>query len=120
MDRLIYLIRHAESESNAGFRTKNAKDIHITEKGIKQSRAIVGAIIEPPERLIVSPYVLTFETASPFYLSSRFSVPRKEVWPVQEFTYLCEKRYADTTYSERVIGRDVYWKKLDPDYVEGL
>jgi hypothetical protein len=42
-----------------------------------------------------------------------------ETWPVQEFTYLSSKHYANATVSDRRSAANRYWFKCDPDYWDG-
>jgi len=114
---MIYLIRHAESESNAGGKTANAKDIPLTEKGVQQSLDLVQKIPKKPDLIVVSPYPRTQQTAAP--LIEKFPTVSVEIWNVHEFTYLDADRCNGTTITERKVIAEEYLAQNDPDLVHG-
>ena len=63
----IYLIRHAQSESNAGLLVRPNADINITELGNTQARELADwlhtHISEPIDDIFVSQFVRTQQTA---------------------------------------------------------
>lgn len=67
----IYLIRHAQSESNAGIAIRPNPQINITEHGQKQALALADWLNEhlqnkPIQQVFVSPYIRTQQTAKPY------------------------------------------------------
>ncbi|MEI6810885.1 MAG: histidine phosphatase family protein [Candidatus Nomurabacteria bacterium] len=103
----IYIIRHAESISNAGEKTDNHDTIPLSEKGRTQSMELAEKLNIVPELIIVSPYSRTRETAEPF-IAKHSSVPI-ETWDVQEFTFLDPKNYNGTTGEQRFEAAKKYW-----------
>ena len=64
----IYIIRHAESRSNAGHRTSSPADNPITEKGQAQAQELAQKIRNTnitPDLIVISPYLRTKMTATP-------------------------------------------------------
>ncbi len=113
----IHLVRHAESLSNAGHPTTDPASILLTERGRQQAEALALSIAEPPDLIVVSPYVRTRLTAEP--LCRRFPQVPVEEWPVHEFTYLAPARYAGTTEAERAVPAHAYWEKTNPWHQDG-
>ncbi|MBA3532470.1 MAG: histidine phosphatase family protein [Ardenticatenales bacterium] len=113
----LHLIRHAESEANAGLSTVSPAVIALTERGQRQSAYIPAAITVPPTLIVTSPYLRTKQSAEPTV--ARFSGARQEEWPIQEFTYLCLTTSANTSRAQRTPHRLAYWERCDPEYVDG-
>lgn len=116
---LIEMFRHAESEGNAGKPSTYPALIPLTETGHAQARALADSfnMSAAPELIITSPYLRTGETAAP--TRARFPAVAHEVWPIQEFTYLQPARYFGTTQQQRSEAATSYWRKADPESVDG-
>ena len=113
----IWIIRHAESKSNAGEKTTNPAKIDLTEKGYKQAACIVNAFKNRPNLIVTSPYLRTKQTAEP--LVKRFSDVEQQEWLVHEFTYLSPEKCKDTTTQERRPLVAEYWERCDPFFNDG-
>ncbi|EGJ50930.1 histidine phosphatase family protein [Desulfocurvibacter africanus] len=113
----IWLIRHGQSMANAGEMTTAPGTAGLTDLGRRQAAMIAKAIPRKPERIIVSPYDRTRQTAGPSM--ARFPDTAVEEWPLQEFTYLLPAKYNGTTLEQRRPMENEYWSRLDPAYVEG-
>lgn len=107
----ILLIRHGESEANAGLPTPSPAAIRLTEKGRAQARSLADSFDFQPDLVIVSPYARTRETATT--LLTKFPEAPVEEWPIQEFTYLDTTRLAGTTEVERHAEVEDYWNRGD-------
>lgn len=107
----IYIIRHAESISNAGEKTNDHSSTPLSEKGKLQAIELVEKLNIIPELIVISSYSRTRETAEPF-IEKHSSVPI-ETWEVQEFNYLGPQIYNGTTKSERFIPAFKYWTEAD-------
>lgn len=90
--RTVWLIRHAQSESNFGLPSFIPAAPPLTPLGIEQARYVAGAFSERPNLIVTSPYVRTQQTAQPTL--ERFPDVPQEEWPVQEFTYLAPHCFA--------------------------
>lgn len=113
----VWLIRHGESEANAGLPTQHPAKTPLTAKGQRQAQQVAAILHQPPDWIIASPYWRAQQTAQP--LRDRFAeVPYTE-WPVQEFTYLSTVHYQNTTIEQRRPLSDAYWLRNDPFYVDG-
>lgn len=114
---LIQLIRHGESISNSGGVSKTPACIPLSARGEAQALALVAQFPQPPDLIVISPYIRTHQTAGP--LRARFPEVPVETWPVHEFTYLNEIQYANTTEAQRTPGARAYWQRRDPFHCEG-
>jgi broad specificity phosphatase PhoE len=113
----ILLVRHGESEGNAGLPTEDPASARLTAAGEAQARAVASMLGPAPGLFVVSPYERARLTSLPS-LARHPEVP-VEVWPVQEFTYLAPRSYQGTTVSERRPDADAYWEAADPRAVLG-
>ena len=124
INKTVYLIRHAESEANAGLRTMNHAGIALSNKGRMQAKILCEFLqekIAAPKLIILSPFARAKETAAPLIEGLARNDSRVEIreWPVQEFTYLCLTKCNNTTREERTEMREAYWKRLDPYEING-
>jgi len=113
----FWFIRHGESESNAGLASTSPQSIKLTKKGLQQAECIADYIQNKPSLFIHSPYLRTKQTGQPSF--NKFPDVPIEVWPIQEFTYLPEKDYFQTTTMQRYPKAQEYFRKGDPDYIAG-
>lgn len=113
----IWLIRHAESTSNAGEPTEHPALIPLSAVGREQAAALARHIPRRPDRIIVSRYVRTRETAKP--LVDRFPDTPIEEWEIHELTYLEPERYRGTTEAQRAEPGVRYWREASPTYRDG-
>jgi probable phosphoglycerate mutase len=113
----IWLIRHGESESNAGLPTFDTTRIALTPTGIAQAEHVVAAFTRPPSLIVTSPYLRAIQSAQPTIV--HFPQARLEEWPVHEYTYLSLASRHNTTLHERKPQIDAYWERCEPQYVDG-
>lgn len=114
----ILLIRHGESQSNAGEPTPCPHTVELTDKGWKQAEAIAQFFQDAklfPDLIVTSSYKRTKQTAAPTTFA--FSTVPEE-WPVQEFTYLSMWHDENSTIEERRPAVEAYWENADPEFVE--
>jgi broad specificity phosphatase PhoE len=113
----ITLIRHAESQANAGAVTLTPKSIELTERGHQQAKSLAASLDITPALIVVSPYVRAQQTAQPTI--EKFPEALVEQWSVQEFTYLSPARCRNTTMKHRTPWAAEYWERADPHYRDG-
>jgi broad specificity phosphatase PhoE len=113
----IWLIRHGESESNAGLPTSDTAKIVLTPRGIAQAEYLADAFVRPPSLIVTSPYLRAQQSAQATI--KRFPQARLEEWPVHEYTYLARASRHNTTLAGRKPLIDAYWERCDPDYLDG-
>jgi probable phosphoglycerate mutase len=114
---MIWLIRHAESEANAGLRTSDPSKIGLTPTGIEQAKCIEAYFDTQPSLIVTSSYTRTKQTAEP--VMWKFQDIQHEEWPVHEFTYLSPLHCQQTTREERRPMVHAYWHRCDPFYIDG-
>jgi probable phosphoglycerate mutase len=108
----VWLIRHGESESNAGAPSADPGASPLTARGHEQAARAAEAMPEPPALIVTSPYLRAQQTGEPTI--ARFPDARREEWPVQEFTYLGHLHRTPTTGPERRPQVEEYWRRADP------
>lgn len=113
----LTLIRHAESEANAGYATSDPADICLTELGKRQAIELAQQFNEPPDLILVTSYKRTQQTAQP--LIEKFPLTPVEVWPLHEFTFLSPASCKNTTVQDRLPMVQQYWERCDPFFVHG-
>jgi probable phosphoglycerate mutase len=113
----VLLIRHGQSESNAGMPSSVPSSSPLTELGRRQAERVAASFAERPSLIVSSPYVRARQTAAPTV--DRFPDVPCEEWPVQEFTYLGTLHDQATTAEERrpIVLR--YWALADPLHRNG-
>ncbi len=104
----IHLIRHAESQANAGMVTNKHSDILLTELGEYQAKEFSENYGFFPNLIVVSPYIRAKQTAK-FVIDKNPSSIIEE-WGVHEFTYLDSDKCIGTTSSIRKQLSDEYWE----------
>jgi 2,3-bisphosphoglycerate-dependent phosphoglycerate mutase len=115
--RRAWLIRHGQSESNAGLPTNGPGLSPLTALGREQAARMAAAFTEPPGLIVSSPFVRARQTAEATV--ERFPEVPYEEWPVEEFTYLGEMHGPRTTAEQRRPFVEAYWERADPAYVSG-
>jgi broad specificity phosphatase PhoE len=113
----IWLIRHGESESNAGLPTSDTSKIVLTARGHAQAGCVAEAFARPPDLIVASPYLRARQSAEPTL--ARFPPARTEEWQVHEYTYLSLASRHNTTLQGRKPQIDAYWERCDPQYIDG-
>src|SRR5437868_196260 len=121
----VLLIRHGESQSNAGLPTQFSMQVDLTAGGRKQAEQVAYYLSKAsliPDLIVTSPYERTYLTAFPlkYFLLKEYSLkPLEEQWPVHEFTYLSMWHEELSTVEERRQTVEAYWQCARPQYVDG-
>ncbi|GAB2821780.1 histidine phosphatase family protein [Actinocorallia aurea] len=113
----MWLVRHGQSESNAGLPTNGPGAAPLTPLGREQAVLASAAFTEVPELIVSSTFVRARQTAEETV--ARFPATPYEEWPVQEFTYLGELHARQTTNAQRQPSITAYWDRMEPEYVHG-
>jgi broad specificity phosphatase PhoE len=112
-----WLIRHGQSESNAGMPTEGPGTAPLTQLGRTQAVQVAAAFAEPPALIVSSTFERARDTARP--TRERFPDVPYEEWPVQEFTFLGSLHGPGSTNEQRRPAALAYWERCDPEYVSG-
>ena len=114
----VWLIRHGESQSNAGQPTLSPELTQLTCLGRTQAEAISSAFLSSsrtPSLIVISKFKRTQQTAEPTI--SNFRNAYKEYkWSVHEFTYLSSKHSLCTSRQERCQQVQQFWNNCNPTY----
>ncbi len=114
---LTWLVRHGQSASNAGLPAVGHSETPLTALGHDQARAVAQRVDRRPDLLIVSPFRRAQDTARP--ICERWPDTPREIWPIGELTYLSPARCRGTTPDIRRPWIEDYWRRCDPDYLDG-
>ncbi|EXE61278.1 MULTISPECIES: histidine phosphatase family protein [Acinetobacter calcoaceticus/baumannii complex] len=106
----IFLIRHAESEANINVKTLSHALITLSEHGHKQAQALCSQLPKI-DHVIVSRYLRTHQTAAP--LLEKYNLTLEIDEHVHEFSYLSERKCANTNMDDRKAWVNTYWEKMD-------
>lgn len=106
----IFLIRHAESEANINGKTLSHASIALSKNGHKQAQ-VLCSILPEINHVIVSQYLRTHQTALP--LLEKYNLPFEVDEHLHEFSYLSERKCANTNMDDRKAWVNAYWEKMD-------
>lgn len=111
---MIYLIRHAQSVGNANGRTRSHASIELTDEGKQQAQALT-LTLPHADRILISPFLRTLQTAEPTLLRDQI---KPEVMNIEEFSYLSDTKFQNTTLDERMPYVKSYWSDAEIDYLD--
>lgn len=111
---MIYLIRHAQSVGNANGRTRSHASIELTDEGKQQAQALT-LTLPHADRILISPFLRTLQTAEPTLLRDQI---KPEVMNIEEFSYLSDTKFQNTTLDERMPYVKRYWSDAEIDYLD--
>lgn len=109
----IFLIRHAESEANVGGIFEHNRLVKLSENGRQQAKDLVE-VLEKPDRVIVSKFLRTQETAEP--LLQKYPEIETHLWlDTHEFDYLDRKDFVGKPKEEFELHAKKFWENSDPE-----
>lgn len=111
------LIRHGQSEDNAGLVSRGLGKTHLTNQGRQQAKFTGEHWRKRPDLIVHSPYIRTHQTAEP--TMKRYPDVPVETWAIEEFRQLCAARYEGMSMEERRPIYAEHWGRNDPDYKDG-
>jgi 2,3-bisphosphoglycerate-dependent phosphoglycerate mutase len=119
VDRVIrvWMIRHGQSESNAGLPSREPGASALTALGHWQAEQVAESFAQAPALIVASSYRRAQQTAEP--TARRYPAAAREEWPVEEFTYLGDLRERAMTSGEREPYVRAYWERCDPKETSG-
>jgi broad specificity phosphatase PhoE len=114
----VLLVRHGESQSNAGLATPDPVKVALTSLGHKQAKQVATFLKEytPLNLIVTSPYLRTKQTAGP--TRQLFLTAAVEEWEVQEFTYLSSMHQEQSTTEDRKPLVEIYWSMCEPSFTD--
>lgn len=118
----ILLIRHGESQANAGLPTSCPENIELTERGWEEARCVARELQKSYTSLdliVTSRYRRALQTAEwTKWLFRSQKIPAR-IWPVHEFTYLSTWGKRNSTVEDRRPAVSRYWEQADPLCADG-
>jgi 2,3-bisphosphoglycerate-dependent phosphoglycerate mutase len=122
--KTIWLIRHAQSTSNAGAAAQDPASIPLSALGQLQAQTLLlqvqahaAELGATPATLHVSPFGRTLQTAQPCVAA--YPEAKIVTGQHQELTYLSPTACVGLTSPQRNSMVDAYWQAADPDAVHG-
>ena len=109
--KTLYLIRHAQSEANAGGISKPERDIVLSPLGREQAQALV-ARLPRSNHVYVSELRRTHETAAPS--CHAHDITPQILPPLNEFSCLAFELIRGMDGAARRPLADAYWQRADP------
>ena len=106
----IFLIRHAESEANINGKTLSHASIALSENGHVQAQKLCSTLPKI-DHVMVSKYLRTQQTAAPILEKYKLDFEVDEY--LHEFSYLSERKCANTNLNDRKAWVNAYWNKMD-------
>ena len=106
----IFLVRHAESEANINGKTLSHASIALSEHGHRQAQDLCSKL-PVVDHVIVSKYLRTQQTAAPILEKYCLSLEVDE--HLHEFSYLSERKCANTNLNDRKAWVNAYWERMD-------
>ncbi len=107
---MSFLIRHAESEANINGKTLSHASIALSDNRHKQAQALYSKLPKI-DHVIVSQYLRTHQTAAP--LLEKYNLTFEVDEHLHEFSYLSERKCANTNMDDRRAWVNAYWEKMD-------
>jgi len=115
----FFFVRHGETFSNIGHSYDHPQRIRLTDEGHKQAKTLVKKI-KSPDKIVVSKYFRTIETAQPLMEKHPHVLVR--VFPhLHEYTYLSPKKFNKGKIGDEIKHRYInqFWDRLDPFHKDG-
>ncbi len=115
----VWLIRHGESQSNAGLPTDRPESTRLTARGIDQAKQVAANLKSHTslDLIVTSRYKRMQETAA--FMQSRFPDVPLEKWNVHEFTYLSPPYLGISTIHNQSPLVEAYWEQRLPASEDG-
>lgn len=118
----IYLVRHAQSESNAHLSIRPNPVIRLTQLGMSEADRLCDWLLthvcETIDGVFCSHYLRTAQTAEPYLAAT--SQTAGVIEELHEFDYLDFERIKDLQFDELIKIADEFWHIGDVHYKDGL
>lgn len=112
--KTLYLIRHAQSQANAGGAPLPDHLLPLTAQGEQQAQRLAHAWPHPPAALYCSQLLRTQQTAQP--LCARHRMTALPLPELNELSYLSFQRIQSLDTDTRRTLAQQYWQTATPDY----
>jgi alpha-ribazole phosphatase len=109
----LFLIRHGQSQANAGGVTLENPLVPLTELGALQARTLAALLPSAPAAVWSSPFIRSLDTAAPY--CARLGVALQIHDGLREFETLDTLQMRGTSCETREVALARYWQEADPD-----
>jgi alpha-ribazole phosphatase len=113
----LFLIRHGQSQANAGGDTLENSVVPLTELGERQARNLAALLPPAPAAVWSSPFKRSLDTAAPY--CARLGVALQIQEELREFETLDTLHMRGTSCETREAVLARYWQEADPDHRTG-
>jgi broad specificity phosphatase PhoE len=113
----IYLVRHGQSQANAGGVTLDNSGVPLTPLGELQARTIAALLPPTTQTIWSSPFKRTLDTAAPY--CARIGRNAATHDDLREFETVDTVQLRGSTFEEREAVVVAYWMRSDPDHRAG-
>jgi alpha-ribazole phosphatase len=113
----IYLVRHGQSQANAGGVTLENPSVPLTPLGEMQARTIASLLPPTLGTIWSSPFKRTLDTAAPYCARMGRSASTHD--DLREFETVDTVQLRGSACEEREAVVAAYWMKSDPDHRSG-
>jgi broad specificity phosphatase PhoE len=113
----IHIVRHAQSQANAGGLTLENPVVPLTELGERQARALAPLLPPGAAGIWSSPFKRALDTAAPY--CARLGLEPVVLESLREFETVdtLQMRGSSSAEREAIVAR--YWLEADPDHRTG-
>lgn len=109
----LFLIRHGQSQANAGGVTLENPLVPLTELGERQARALAALLPASASAVWSSPFKRSLDTAAPY--CERLGLPAQTHPDLREFEVIDTLSMRGSPFAEREAVLARYWLAADPD-----
>jgi broad specificity phosphatase PhoE len=109
----LFLIRHGQSQANAGGDTLENSVVPLTALGERQARILAGLLPPAPAAVWSSPFKRSLDTAAPY--CARLGVALQIQEELREFETLDTRQMRGSSCETREAVLARYWQEADPD-----
>ncbi|HTY93086.1 MAG TPA: histidine phosphatase family protein [Steroidobacteraceae bacterium] len=113
----LYLVRHGQSQTNAGGITLENPLVPLTELGAQQAQAVAALLPAAAHKVWSSPFKRALDTAAP-YCALVEQVPAIHD-DLREFEMIDTTQLRGSAVAEREAAMARYWLASDPDHRAG-
>lgn len=113
----VWLLRHGQSQINAGIWQADPANAALTELGREQAEQSAAQITSCPNLIVTSPLLRAQESGQ--YIMQKWPQTKTEIWPIQELVYLSPPKLQHLSPDEKKERINTYWQQGNPDYYDG-
>ncbi len=115
--KTIQIVRHGQSQANAGIASADPALIPLTDKGVQQANALAALLDTRASKVITSHYERAKDTAQPY--CDRWQITPEREPLLYEFVTLSPSAVKDLDMAARLPLVDAFWARGDVNHRHG-